>query len=84
MFSNDQTFLVAIYTVKYDCLNLILIDIISSATAISLDNQEKAEFISNFLLWTQGNQIKEEKNCLLLNFGSEDLPIGLSQLRRVI
>ena len=55
-----------------------------SETQIFLDNQEKADFISNFLLWTQGNDTKDIKNCLLLNFGADDLSVGLSQIRRVI
>ena len=58
--------------------------LIYSETPIIMDSQEKADFISNFLLWTQGNNTKDRKNCLLLNFGAEDLPVGLSQIRKVI
>ena len=57
---------------------------IYSETPIIMDSQEKADFISNFLLWTQGNNTKENKNCLLLNFGAQDVDLGFSQIRRVI
>ena len=61
-----------------------MIKFIYSKTPIIVDNQEKADFISNFVLWTQGNDIQDTKNCLLLNFGAEELDLGFSQIRRVI
>ena len=58
--------------------------LIYSETPIILDNQEKADFISNFLLWTQGNDTENRKNCLILNFGAKELDLGVSQIRKVL
>jgi len=46
-----------------------------------LEDQEKGDFITNFLEWKQEKDPDKRQNCLLLSFGSPDLDYGLSQIR---
>ena len=69
----------------YHCSNKkFVINCLLYSDHIELSDQDKVDFLTNFLQWKQENETMKRQNCLLLNFGLPNIRFDLPSIRRVI